>query len=167
MWKQLTEKFKKYPARALVAKKIINLGFRIDENGKIYCKDVEISDMAISRSLGIDRRSIKATVKTILADKELSAIFLNISPAGPTLQNIASNLNLGVVEIEASDETKGILAKATTLISQENISIRQAYANDPELEDIPTLTIVTECKLPSELIPKFLEIEGVKKVSIS
>ena len=167
MWTKIKKTFEKYPARAIVAKKIMSLGFRISENEKIYCKDVEISDMALSRSINVDRRSIKATVKTILADEELSNIFLNINPAGPLLQNIAPHLDLGVVELEASDETKGILAEATSLISQENISIRQAYANDPELEDIPKLTIITEYKLPSKLLPKFLEIDGVKKVSIS
>lgn len=167
MWVKLNEKFEKYPARLLVAKKIMKLGFRIDEDGKIYCMDVQISDTALAKSVNVDRRAIKATVQTILEDEELSDIFLNISPSGPTLQNIASNLNLGVVELEAaSDETKGVLATATSLISQENISIRQAYANDPELEDIPKLTIITEEKLPSDLLPKFLEINGIKKVSI-
>lgn len=166
MWAKLTEKFERYPARLLVAKKIIELGFRIDKNEKIYCMDVQISDTSLAKSINVDRRAIKATVKTILEDEELSDIFLNISPLGPTLQNIASSLNLGVVELEASDETKGVLAKATSLISQENISIRQAYANDPELEDIPKLTIITESRLPSELLPKFLEIDGIKKVSI-
>lgn len=166
MWAKLTEKFEKYPARLIVAKKIMSLGFRIDENEKIYCMDVQISDTALAKSINVDRRAIKATVKTILQDKELSDIFLNISPLGPTLQNIASNLNLGIVELEASNETKGVLTKATSLISQENISIRQAYANDPELEDTPKLTIITECKLPSDLLPKFLEIEGITKVSI-
>ena len=136
----------------------------ITENGKIYCGDVEITDVAIARSVGVDRRTIKTTVNVILKDHQLREIFENIYPAGTLLKNVAGNLGFGVVEIEAHANNPGILAQATQLISRENISIRQAHAGDPELEENPLLTIITEKQVKGELINEFLKIKGVKRV---
>ncbi len=51
---------------------------------------------------------------------------------------MASSLDFGIVEIEAEALNPGILAQATALIAKENISIRQAHAGDPELEEKTT-----------------------------
>jgi len=166
MWDRVKHKFEKFPARMSVARKIVELGLCVGEKEKIYCGDVEISDMALARAAGVDRRTIKATIDVILADNQLKAIFSNIYPAGALLKNVAPNLGLGVVEIEAQAGNPGILARATELISEEQISIRQAHAGDPELEEHPRLTIITEKPVKGELYNKFLKIEGVKKVSI-
>lgn len=166
MWDRIKHKFEKFPARMSVARKIVELGLCVGENEKIYCGDVEISDVALARAAGVDRRTIKATVDVILEDNQLKAIFNNIHPAGVLLNNIAPNLGLGVVEIEAQAGNPGILARATELISRENVSIRQAHAGDPELEENPRLTIITEKQVKGDLYNEFLKIEGVKKVSI-
>jgi predicted regulator of amino acid metabolism with ACT domain len=166
MWDRIKHKFDKFPARMGVARKIVELGLRVGENGKIYCGNVEISDVALARGTGVDRRSIRSTVEVIMDDPELASIFGNIFPAGALLKNVASDLRFGVVEIEAQAGTPGILAKATQLISQEDISIRQAHAGDPELEEHPKLTIITEKPVKGEMIQEFLDIPGVKRVSI-
>lgn len=166
MWDRIKHKFEKFPARMGVARKIVELGLRVGDKGKIYCGDVEINDVALARGAGVDRRSIRSTVEVIMADEELAAIFSRIYPAGALLKNVASDLGFGVVEIEAEAGAVGILAKATQLISRENISIRQAHAGDPELEEHPKLTIITEKPVKGELIQEFLEINGVKRVSI-
>jgi predicted regulator of amino acid metabolism with ACT domain len=90
----------------VVARKIVELGLRVGENGKIYCGDVEINDVALARGAGVDRRSIRATVDVIMDDPELAAIFGNIFPAGALLKNVASDLGFGVVEIEAQAGTR-------------------------------------------------------------
>jgi predicted regulator of amino acid metabolism with ACT domain len=166
MWDRIKHEFEKFPARMSVARKIVELGLRVGENEKIYCGDVEISDVALARAVGVDRRTIKATVDVILNDSNLKAIFNNLYPAGSLLKNVAPNLGFGVVEIEAKAGNPGILARATILISQDNVSIRQAHAGDPELEENPRLTIITEKPVKGELYNEFLKIEGVKKVSI-
>ncbi len=166
MWDRIKHNFDKFPARMAVARKIVELGLRVGDNGKIYCGDVEISDVALARSVNVDRRAIKSTVDVILADPQLAGIFQNIFPAGTLLKNIAKNLGFGVVEIEAEAGNSGILARSTELISIEGISIRQAHAGDPELEENPRLTIITEKPIQGELINEFLNISGVKKVSI-
>jgi predicted regulator of amino acid metabolism with ACT domain len=166
VWDRIKHKFEKFPARMSVARKIVELGLCVGENNKIYCGDVEVSDVALARAAGVDRRTIKATIDVILADEQLEAIFTNIYPAGAFLKNVASNLGFGVVEIEAKAGNPGILAQATDLISRENVSIRQAHAGDPELEENPRLIIITEKPVKGELYNEFLKIDGVTKVSI-
>lgn len=117
MWEEINTKFKKYPARMAVAQKMIELGLRVDKNNKIYCDNLKISDAALAKSAGVDRRVIKSTIETITKDEELSNIFGNITPAGTLLKNIAKNLGLGVIEIEVGEDNEGILAAASALIS--------------------------------------------------
>ncbi|WP_414469075.1 amino acid-binding protein [Methanobacterium sp. ACI-7] len=166
MWEKVKHKFEKYPARMDVARKIVEYGLRVGEGGKIYCGNIEISDVSIARAANVDRRSIKATVDIILEDEQLSTIFKNIIPAGPLVKNSAKDLGFGVVEIEADAENSGIIASATNLIATNGISIRQVHAGDPEFEENPLLTIITEKPVEGNLINEFLKIEGVKRVSI-
>ena len=99
-------------------------------------------------------------------DEELHNIFYNIIPAGTLLKNIAKNLNLGVIEIEVGSKSEGILGSTANLISKKGISIRQAYAEDTELQETPILTIITEEPVGGEIISEFLKIKGVTRVSI-
>lgn len=166
MWARINEKFKKYPARIRVAEKMIELGLSISDDGKIYCGNLKISDKALATAADVDRRAIKSTIEIIQEDEELNNLFSNIIPAGTLLKNIAKNLELGVIEIEVGPESEGILAATTRLITEKGIGIRQAYAEDTELQKSPILTIITVEPVKGDLINEFLKIEGVTRVSI-
>ncbi|MBQ2666277.1 amino acid-binding protein [Methanobrevibacter sp.] len=166
MWEKVNEKFDKYPARLRVAEKMIELGLSLNEDGKIYCGNLKISDKALASAADVDRRAIKSTISVIQEDEELYNLFSNIIPAGTLLKNIAKNLDLGVIEIEVGPESEGILASTSNLISKNKISIRQAYAEDTELQQNPLLTIITEKPVSGDLIKEFLKIKGVTRVSI-
>ena len=166
MWEKLNEKFKKYPARLRVAEKMIELGLCLNEDGKIYCGNLKISDKALATAAEVDRRAIKSTIEVIQDDAELYNLFSNIIPAGTLLKNIAKHLELGVIEIEVGPQSEGILANITNLMSKKGISIRQAYAEDTELQENPLLTIITEQPVKGDLINEFLKIKGVTRVSI-
>lgn len=166
MWKKLEKKFNKYPAQMKVAKKMIELGLRISKDGKIYCENLKISDKALATAANVDRRAIKSTIKSIESDPELFNLFTNIMPAGTLLKNIAKSLNLGVVEIEVTSENENVLSAVTKIISEKKINIRQAYAEDIEMEEFPHLTIITNEMVPGDIINEFLKIKGVKRVSI-
>ena len=166
MWERINEKFQKYPARLRVAEKMIELGLSLKDDGRIYCGNLKISDKALASAAEVDRRAIKSTIEIIKDDAELYNLFSNIIPAGTLLKNIAKNLELGVIEIEVGSESEGILASTTNLISKKGISIRQAYAEDTELQENPLLTIITEKPVSGDLINEFLKIKGVTRVSI-
>ncbi|MCR5026329.1 MAG: amino acid-binding protein [Methanobrevibacter sp.] len=166
MWGKIEEKFKKYPARMRVAEKMIELGLSLNDDGKIYCGNLKISDKALATAADVDRRAIKSTIEVIQNDEELFTLFNNIIPAGTLLKNIAKILNLGVVEIEVGSENEGILAATSDLISKNGMNIRQAYAEDSEMQEFPILTIITENPINGDLISEFLKIKGVNRVSI-
>ena len=166
MWEKINEKFKKYPARIRVAEKMIELGLSLSEDGKVYCGNLKIKDKSLANAAKVDRRVIKSTIEVIKNDEELHNIFYNIIPAGTLLKNIAKNLNLGVIEIEVGSKSEGILGSTANLISKKGIGIRQAYAEDTELQETPILTIITEEPVGGEIISEFLKIKGVTRVSI-
>ncbi|MEM1539031.1 MAG: amino acid-binding protein [Candidatus Bathyarchaeia archaeon] len=136
-------------------------------NGKIYLNEIEIPPVRIARVAGVDRRTVNETIKSIGANRELRSIFEGLRSAGYSLKEIARHLEFGVVEITPVDaRTPGILANSAMILANRGLSIRQAIVDDPELSPEPKLTIIVEKKIPGELIPEFLKIRGVAKVSI-
>jgi len=55
MWEKIKYNFEKYPVRMDVVCKILEYGLSVRENGKIYCGDIEISDIATARAINVDR----------------------------------------------------------------------------------------------------------------
>jgi predicted regulator of amino acid metabolism with ACT domain len=166
MWNKVVEYFKGYPERLSVVKILIKNGFSV-RDGKILCDKVVIPSMGISRSSGVDRRTVSQTVRMIENNLELKEIFMRIRPSGTSLRELARFLNLGVVEVTPIDaKIPGILAKSALILADKNISIRQAIVDDPELVPEPKLTLIAEDKIPGELISRFLKIQGISKVSV-
>jgi predicted regulator of amino acid metabolism with ACT domain len=167
IWNRIVQRLQGYPERLGVAKVLVENGLSI-RGGKIYCNDLEIPPVRIARVAGVDRRTVAETVKAIETSKELGEIFAGIRSAGHSLKNIARHLNLGVVEITPENaRIPGILAKSAEILAKKGISIRQAIVDDPELSPEPKLTLIAEARIPGELVPKFLKVKGIEKVSVS
>jgi predicted regulator of amino acid metabolism with ACT domain len=170
MWSKVKKKFRDYPAREAVARKMVELGLRISVEGgrkKIFCGDVEVKDVSLAKAAGVDRRAVRTTVEAIERDAELKNVFEKIWPSGALLKNVARELGYGVIEIEADAQKSGIIAGATTLLASKRVSIRQAHADDPGLAERPKLTLITERRVPGSLVNEFLKIRGVTRVSVS
>jgi predicted regulator of amino acid metabolism with ACT domain len=166
IWNKVMRSLEGYPERLSVAKVLIENGLSV-RNGKIFCNDIEIPPIRVGRIAKVDRRTVAETLKAIETERELREIFARIRSAGHSLKEIAKHLGLGVVEITPDNaRTPGILAKSSTLLAEKGISIRQAIVDDPELSPEPKLAIIADAKIPGELIPKFLKIRGVEKVSV-
>jgi hypothetical protein len=155
-----------YPERLSVARVLIENGLSVRE-GKIFCNDIEIPSIRIGRVAGVDRRTVIETLKMIEGTPELKKIFESLRSSGHSLKEVARHLELGVVEITPVDaRMPGILAKSAMILAERGISIRQAIVDDPELSPEPKLTLIAERKIPGELIPEFLKVKGVAKVSV-
>ncbi|MEM1565538.1 MAG: amino acid-binding protein [Candidatus Bathyarchaeia archaeon] len=166
MWSTIKKHLENYPERLKVARILVENGLRV-KNGKIYLNDIEIPRARIAKAAGVDRRTVNETVKAITANMELRQIFEGLRSAGHSLKEIARHLNLGVVEITPVDaRTPGILAHSAMILAKNGLSIRQAIVDDPELSPEPKLTLIVEKKIPGELIPEFLKVKGVAKVSV-
>ena len=166
MWNQIKKRLQEYPERLRVARVLVENGLSA-KDGKIYLNQIEIPPVRIARVAGVDRRTVNETLNTIKTNRELRLIFEELRPAGHSLKEIAKPLNLGVVEITPDDaKTPGILAKSAMILSQANLSIRQAIVDDPELSPEPKLTLIVEKKIPGELIPKLLKVKGIAKIAV-
>ncbi len=165
MWRQISDRLKDYPARQKVARAFVELGLSIKEGNKIYCGGIELSDVKIARCLEVDRRTVRDTAQLISSDPILKPVFEKLRPAGPFLGDIARFLGYSVIEIYADPHTIGIVAQAASLIAQDNIAIRQAVADDPDLTPEPKLTLVVEKEPSGTILQKMLKIPGVIKIS--
>lgn len=166
IWNEVVKRLQGYSERLSVARVLVENGLSI-RDGNIYCNDLEIPPIRIARVANVDRRTVAETVRSIETSSELNEIFAGIRSAGVSLKNIAKRLSLGVVEITPEDaRIPGILAKSATILAEKGISIRQAIVDDPELVPEPRLTLIADVKIPGELVPKFLRVKGVDKVSV-
>jgi len=166
MWNKIKIQLEQYPERLKVARVLIENGLNT-KSGKIYLNQIEIPPVRIARVAGVDRRTVNETLNTIKDNSELRMIFEEIRPAGHSLKEIAKHLNLGVLEITPINaKAPGILSNTATTLNNAGLSIRQAIVDDPELSPEPKLTLIVEKKIPGELIPDFLKIPGVAKVSV-
>jgi len=165
MWSAIKQHFSRYPAQEKVARLLLRLGLSV-KNSNILCGEIKVPEIRISRALGIDRRAIKATIKTIEETAELRKVFENIQPTA-FFKNVAPVMGWGLVEIHVEDPSAtGILAGVSKIIADEGISIRQAVSEDPELAEDATLLIITEQAIPSKLIPRMKAVRGVKSVVV-
>jgi predicted regulator of amino acid metabolism with ACT domain len=165
MWRQISDRLEEYPGRQKVARAFVELGLSIKEGNKIYCGGIELSDVKIARYLHVDRRTVRDTAQLISSDPTLNSVFEKLRPAGPFLADVARFLGYSVIEIYADPHAVGIVAQAASLISQENIAIRQAVADDPDLTPEPKLTLVVEKEPSGTVLQKMLKIPGVIKLS--
>ena len=155
--------FQGYPSQEKVARMMIRYGLKVLD-GKVYCGSVEISDSALGRAAGVDRRIVKSTVKRIASIEDIR-LFFELLESTSLLVKVAPFMGWSALEIIPNNAcTPGILADVATVISEAGISIRQAIVDDPELSDEPRLLVVTDSPIPPEYIPALRKCRGVRSL---
>ena len=127
---------------------------------------IEIPNTQIAAEIDVDRRVVDSTTDAILADDELRRIFQNISSI-PSLMDLAPVLDLTVLTIDVTDaDEPGIVARVTTLLAENGISIRQTVSEDPEFTDEPRLYLVTDEDVPGDVLNDLTNFEFVRKIEL-
>jgi len=163
MWARFRSHFKGFPAQEKVAQLLVVHGLRV-RDGNVLAGEIKISDTALARAAGVDRRVVTATVATIGGTEELKTFFDRLLPVCH-LRDVAPLMNWGAIEIVPTNASKpGILAGVAAIIAQAGISIRQVIMDDPEIVDDPHGFIVTEAPVPERLLPQIKQVDGVKSV---
>jgi len=166
MWQEILNKFKRFPAQEKVIRLILQRGFQINDKARVVSGDIEIPHAQIARELGVDRRVVDTTAMAIREDETLWKIFHNVRSM-TFLAEVAPVLGLGVIEITPVNAAKtGILGDVASAVASYGLSIRQAVSDDPYFVESPKLTIITEGKIPGELVRMLMEIEGVRRVTV-
>lgn len=163
---QIMDKFSGYPAQQKVVQLLLERGFQVNEEGRVVSGGIEIPHTQIAEEIHVDRRVIDATTNTILEDELLSAIFRNVHSI-PSLRDVAPLLGLGVIVITPDDAGKpGILGDVASAIAEWSISIRQAVSDDPNFTEEPRLTIITDRRVPGDLVQELMSLPGVRGVTV-
>jgi len=149
MWARFRQYFKGFPAQEKVAQLMVTYGLRVHE-GSVYAGEIKLSDTAMARAAGVDRRVVTATVETVDKNGELRSFFDRLRPVCH-LREVAPLMNWGAIEIVPTNASKpGILAGVAAIIAQ--------------AVDDPHGFIVTEAPVPERLLPQIKQVDGVKSV---
>src|SRR3989454_9379045 len=141
MWARLKPYFKGFPAQERVAQLMVSYGVRT-KDGAVYVGDIALADSAIARALGVDRRVVTATLKTIEKVPQLRDFFAKLWPVCH-LGNVAPTMGWGAIEILPTNASKpGILAGTSAIIAEAGISIRQVVVDDPEIVEDPRALLI-------------------------
>ena len=166
MWQEILSKFKRFPAQEKVIRLILQRGFQINDEARVVSGHIEIPHAQIAKELDVDRRVVDTTAQAIREDEALRKVFKNVHSI-TFLGDVAPILGLGVIEITPVDAAKtGLLGDVASAVAGFGLSIRQAVSDDPYFVERPKLTIITEGKIPGELVGLLMEIEGVKRVTV-
>jgi len=166
MWQEILNKFKRFPAQEKVIRLILQRGFQINDRGRVVSGEIEIPHAQIAKELDVDRRVVDTTAQAIREDDILWKVFQNVRSM-TFLGEVAPVLGLGVIEITPVNAAKtGLLGDVASAVARYGLSIRQAVSDDPYFVEDPKLTIITEGKIPGDLVRLLMEIEGVRRVTI-
>ncbi len=166
MWQDILTKFKRFPAQEKVIRLILQRGFQINDEARVVSGQIEIPHAQIAKELDVDRRVVDTTAQAIREDEALRKVFKNVHSI-TFLGDVAPILGLGVIEITPVNAAKtGLLGDVASAVAGFGLSIRQAVSDDPYFAESPKLTIITEGKIPGELVGLLMEIEGVKRVTV-
>jgi len=166
MWREILAKFKRYPAQEKVVRLILERGFQVSERGRVVSGGIEIPHAQIAKELDVDRRVVDTTAAAIVEDEELWKIFKNVRSM-PFLADVAPVVGLGVIEITPVNAAQtGLLGDVASAVAEYGLSIRQAVSDDPFFVEQPKLTIITEAKIPGDLVRLLMDIDGVKRVTV-
>ncbi|MCJ7444014.1 MAG: amino acid-binding protein [Methanotrichaceae archaeon] len=166
MWQEILAKFKRYPAQEKVIRLIFQRGFQVNEQARVVSGDIEIPHAQIAKELDVDRRVVDTTAEAIRKDEQLWKIFKNVRSM-TFLGEVAPVLGLGVIEITPINAAKtGLLGDVASAVAKYDLSIRQAVSDDPYFVENPKLIIITEGKVPGDLVSRLMELDGVKRVTV-
>jgi predicted regulator of amino acid metabolism with ACT domain len=166
MFDEIMQKFEGSPSQQAVIRLLLERGFSVNDEGRVVSGSIEIPNTQIAREIDVDRRVVDSTTDAILEDEQLRRIFQNISSI-PSLMDLAPVLDLHVLTVDVSDADRpGIVATITTLLADNDISIRQTISEDPEFTDEPHLYLVTDEEVPGDLLNELKNLDFVRKIEL-
>jgi len=167
MFDRIMQKFEGSPSQQQVIRLLLERGFSVSDEGRVVSGGIEIPNTQIAREIGVDRRVVDSTTDAILKDEELRRIFQNISSI-PSLMDLAPVLDLSVLTVEVRNaDVPGIVATVTSLLADNDISIRQTISEDPEFTDDPRLYLVTDEDVPGDVLNELKNLDFVHRIQLS
>jgi uncharacterized protein len=166
LWSRVSEQFQGQKVRLEVARKMLEYGIRVTNDCRLFVGGLEVDYSALARDVGADRRVVKQTARQIRDDEFLYSVFGRIMPVGSSLVPVVSRLGYSAVVIEADPRAAGVISAATAALARHNIVVRQALADDPDMNPAAKLTLVVEGTVPGSVIEELNSIETIRSVTV-
>ena len=163
MLRYLEEHFAGQRAKIQVVSSLLRLGIRVDRKGSLFCGSIALAPVKVGRAFGVDRRVVIETAKEIAGDENLFRVFSELAPIA-NVANAARLLGHDVIEINADPHSVGVVAKVSSVLAKNRVTIRQIIADDPDLYPEPKMRIVVDGKLPQKATG---ELRALRLASIS
>ncbi len=166
MWSRVSEQFKGQKVRLDVARRMLEYGIRVSDDGGLFVGGLEVDYSALARDVGADRRVVKQTAEQIRKDPFLHSVFSRITPVGASLVPVVSRLGYSAIVIEADPRMAGVLSEAAAVLARHGIVVRQALADDPDMIPSAKLTLVVEGQIPGEVLSELNSLKMVRSVTV-
>ncbi|MFP4609200.1 MAG: hypothetical protein ACLFNY_06435, partial [Candidatus Aenigmatarchaeota archaeon] len=132
----------------------------------IYCNEILMSPVRIARAIGVDRRTVKATIDRIEKNEELSKIYGNLK-ATAYFGEVAQKIDAGLIEIiPVSADEPGIIAGVAGILGELDVVVRQCITQEIEFHEEAKVFMITDSSVPMEAVEKIKDVDGVKSVTI-
>lgn len=166
LWSKVAERFSGQKVRLEVVRKMLEYGIRVSKDCRLYIGGMEVDYSALARDVGADRRVVKQTATRIRDDEFLFSVFSRIIPFGASLVPVISRLGYSALVIEADPRAAGVLSAATSALARHNVVVRQALAEDPDMNPNARLTLVVEGSVPGSVIDELNSVKTVRSVTV-
>lgn len=164
MWYDIIDAFSDSPSQLRVVRFLLENGFGVNESGKVTANGIEMPATQVARAIGVDRRVVDTTARSILDHETLKQVFCNIRVT-PDLSQVAEVLGLAIITLipkNASD--KHIVASAVRVLAEYDLSIRQLFVTDPIFSEEPRLVMIIDGALPQGVVEDLRELPQVKRL---
>jgi len=166
MWDKIGEHFVSFPAQLKVAKLLYRKGFQVRENGEVVTGGIKIAHTQIALEAGVERRAVDSTIRTILKNPWLRRVYRNLEQVC-SLREVARELGLSVIVFTPTNAKQpGTLANVTSTVAEQGLSIMQVFADDPDIEEKPKITLIVEGEIPLKLISELRDLPGTYSITI-
>lgn len=160
---RISKHFQNLPSQEQVAKLLLKQGISV-RDGVAYCGNIEQSDTAVARAIGVDRRVVRSTINRIMDVPELLSLFSKLQSM-LLLSDAACEIGCTTMEIVPTDASMpGIMAGIMNVMSSAGINIRQAVVSDPQNLTGSHLIIVADGEIPGSVMTEVRKCRGVASV---
>lgn len=160
---RVSKHFQNLPAQEQVAKLLLKQGISV-RDGVAYCGNIEQSDTAIARSIGVDRRVVRSTINRIMDVPDLLNLFSKLQSM-LLLSDAACEIGCSTIEVVPTDaRMPGIMAGIMGVMSKAGISVKQAVVSDPQNLTDSHLILVADGQIPGDVMTDIRKCRGVASV---
>jgi len=165
MWDKIREHFVSLPAQLKVASLLYRRGFQVSDNGKVVTGGIKIAHTQIALEAEVERRAVDSTIRTILKNPWLKRVYGNLEQVC-SLREVAREFGLSVIVFTPKNAKQpGILADVTSTVAEQGLSIMQVFADDPDIEEKPKITLIVEGEIPLKLISELRGLPGTYSIT--